>query len=413
MMLTEIADRTRLANQARLNSLCACACSITLMGLSLVPAARQSPPLKAGLLVAAAALATVSKITGDEMADHDRVLQDFRDISDNQRQQAIYEALKPAAVLAPEPLPVAAMPPAMPTHNLSRAIAGKLKSTVVLGAPRAGKGYALAKALELLPSNIDLWLIDPKNDARESHYWHRVPSAQRCQFDVTELSADEADALVTAHLNEFLEASSSAAKPKLLVVDECSPGLSMGMSSKAYKTLMGRLATICSVGPSKGKFVWIMAQASTVADLGMSNGNKASFRLCAVGHAQNTEGSWYRSLNASMGIDKPDPLLTGYIQMVDGQWGYSEPFELSRYATEPAPPPTDTAPKTTNLPIASQSALDFLKAKGEPVGLRQLTQAKFARREGLTKQSAMSRALEPLIEGGLIEEGDDGDYALL
>jgi hypothetical protein len=25
----------------------------------------------------------------------------------------------------------------------------------------------------------------------------------------------------------------------------------------------------------------------------------------------------------------------------------------------------------------------------------------------------MSRALEPLIEGGLIEEGDDGDYALL
>ena len=108
-----------------------------------------------------------------------------------------------------------------------------------------------------------------------------------------------------------------------------------GHDDKSLQRFMGRLSTICSVGPSKGKFVWIMAQASTVEDLAMSNGNKASFRLCAVGHAARTEKSWFTSLKRSMQIETPAAGLTGYIQMVDGQWGYAAPFEVSREGGAP------------------------------------------------------------------------------
>ena len=203
---------------------------------------------------------------------------------------------------------------------------------MLLGAPRAGKGYAIARAMQQLPSNVDLWLIDPKDDPNESYYWSRIPIRQRARFDVTTLEPDAVTAKVTGLFEQFLLAPSSADRPKLLIVDECSPGLSKGMTPKAYKAFMGRLSTICSVGPSKGKFVWIMAQASTVEDLAMTSGNKASFRLCAVGHATRTERSWYSSLKRSMQIEMPAAELTGYLQMLDGEWGYAAPFEVTRAA---------------------------------------------------------------------------------
>jgi hypothetical protein len=193
------------------------------------------------------------------------------------------------------------------------------------------------------------------------------------------------------------------------------------MTGKAYRAFMGRLSTICSVGPSKGKFVWIMAQASTVDDLAMSNGNKASFRLVAVGHAQQTEGSWYRSLKRSMGIETPAPVLTGYIQMLDGQWGYAEPFEVARQhreledsdrAADDVIPLAGSA-IAPSLSQLSQAVLSYFECRSrEPVSLRQLTQANFARREGLTSQRAMMAALSPLLDAEKIIETEAGDYQL-
>jgi hypothetical protein len=420
-LLTEVADRERQANQARTMSLGTWAASMALVFLCLTPAGR-SPLNKVLLLLSASSLTVVSRLTANNLATHDRILQDFRDISDNQRQQLVYEMLSPKALMKPAVEAEAlALPEALPRHNISRVIASQLKSTVVLGAPRSGKGYAIAHAIAQLPANIDLWLIDPKDDPNESHYWHRIPESQRIRFDVTTLPPNQVNQLVTNLFNRYLEAESSAERPKLLIVDECAPGLAKGMTGKAYRAFMGRLSTICSVGPSKGKFVWIMAQASTVDDLAMSNGNKASFRLVAVGHAQQTEGSWYRSLKRSMGIETPAPALTGYIQMLDGQWGYAEPFEVTYQNREPEDSdraadeviPLEGTAIAPSFNQRSQAVLSYFECRNrEPVSLRQLTQANFARREGLTSQRAMMTALSPLLDAEKIEETEAGDYQM-
>jgi hypothetical protein len=421
-LLTEVADRERQANQARTMSLGTWAASMALVFLCLTPAGR-SPLNKVLLLLSASSLTVVSRLTANNLATHDRILQDFRDISDNQRQQLVYEMLNPKVLMKPavEVDALASLPEALPTHNISRVIASQLKSTVVLGAPRSGKGYVIAHAIAQLLAHVDLWLIDPKDDPNESHYWHRIPESQRIRFDVTTLPPNEVNQLVTNLFNRYLEAESSAERPKLLVVDECAPGLAKGMTGKAYRAFMGRLSTICSVGPSKGKFVWIMAQASTVDDLAMSNGNKASFRLVAVGHAQRTEGSWYRSLKRSMGIETPASALTGYIQMLDGQWGYAEPFEVARQNHEPEDSdraaeeaiPLEGSAIIPSLSQQSQAVLSYFESRSrEQMSLRQLTQANFARREGLTSQRSMMAALSPLLDAEKITETEAGDYQL-
>jgi hypothetical protein len=419
-LLTEVADRERQANQARTMSLGTWAASMALVFLCLTPAGR-SPLNKVLLLLSASSLTVVSRLTANNLATHDRILQDFRDISDNQRQQLVYEMLSPKALMKPaaEADAIASLPEALPTHNISRVIALQLKSTVVLGAPRSGKGYAIAHAVEHLPQNVDLWLIDPKDDPNESHYWQRVPEAQRIRFDVTTLPPNQVNQLVTNLFNRYLEAESSAERPKLLIVDECAPGLAKGMTGKSYRAFMGRLSTICSVGPSKGKFVWIMAQASTVDDLAMSNGNKASFRLVAVGHAQQTEGSWYRSLKRSMGIETPAPALTGYIQMADGQWGYAEAFELRRgvelrdraaalFESNPRELPQEP-PLTTE----QRELTAFLSANAEEsFSLRELSGKGFAKRLNLRSIERLEAITAVLVAANVVVRDADGLYSI-
>lgn len=412
-LLTEVADRERLANQARAISLGTWAASILLIGFALAPSIRNNPVAKAVLIFAGCGMTAVSRATAGNLALHDRVLQDFRDISDNQRQQLVYETLAPKQLMksaAPETDALPEPAAALPVHNASREIASQLKSTVVLGAPRGGKGYAISRAVALLPSHVDLWLIDPKDDPNESHYWQRVPPTQHVRFDVTTLTPSEVNAKVSHLFSRYLEAASSAERPKLLIVDECAPGLAKGMTTKAYRGFMGRLSTICSVGPSKGKFVWIMAQASTVDDLAMSSGNKASFRLVAVGHAQQTEGSWYRSLKRSMGIETPAPELSGYIQMVDGQWGYAEPCELSQSIPSTHPPSPSRGPQLTT---AQRELKAFLAANAEEsYSLRELSGKGFAKRLNLRSVERLEAVATALVRIGAIAQDADGLYQI-
>jgi hypothetical protein len=292
-------------------------------------------------------------------------------------------------------------------------IASQLKSTVILGAPRSGKGYAIAHAISQLPDHIDLWLIDPKDDPNESHYWQRVPAAQQTRFDVTTLTPSAVNQKVMTLFNRYLETESSAARPKLLIVDECAPGLAKGMTGKAYRAFMGRLSTICSVGPSKGKFVWIMAQASTVDDLAMSNGNKASFRLVAVSHAQQTEGSWYRALKRSMGIETPSPALTGYIQMIDSKWGYAEPFELRPGGESSNLAPRDLSQQTPPLTTEQRELKAFLTANaGESFSLRELSGKGFAKRLNMRSIERLEAVADVLIAAQLVVCDADGLYRI-
>jgi len=406
----EVADRERLANQSRTISLTTFAASLVLVALAMAPGVRNQPFIKALFIFTACAMTAVSKSTAGNLAVHDRVLIDYRDISDDRRQQWAYDLQSPKKIeqAAAEDLEEEAPPP---VHNLSRTISQTLKSTVLLGPPRSGKGYSMAKAIQMLADTVDLWLIDPKDDPTESYYWARVPVSQRTRFDVTMLNPDAVDDKVDQLFQQYLLASSTASRPKLLIVDECAPGLAKGMTPKNYKSFMGRLSTICSVGPSRGRFVWIMAQASTVEDLAMTSGNKASFRLAAVGHAQSTELSWFISLQRSMQIDLPSEQLTGYIQMLDGRWGYSEPFEVERLAGEPEDNHRAESPA---LERKSREVLSYFRSRERKhISLRQLTQSTFARREKLTSQASMTAAMQPLIDAKLIGEIEDGSYLLL
>ncbi|MBE9063295.1 hypothetical protein [cf. Phormidesmis sp. LEGE 11477] len=406
-LLTEVAERERQANQARTQSLVLWAISIALVGFSLSPIAQNNRIVKTALLLSAAALTAASQSSATNLATHDRVIQDYRDISDNQRQQLVYELLTPKTLIKSaeeeEIEPVAAPH----VYNLSHVIATQLKSTVMLGAPRAGKGYAIAKAVELLPDGIDLWLIDPKDDPTESYYWQRIPPHQRVRFDVTTLNPEAVDAKVTGLFERYLLAPSTAERPKLLIVDECSPGLSRGMTARAYKSFMGRVSTICSVGPSKGKFIWVLAQASTVEDLAMTSGNKASFRLAAVGHAQQTEGSWYRALKRSMGIEMPSDQLTGYIQMLDGEWGFGQPFTLNGIANTT----TSSAPTIASLSPEQEALRRYLEDHPtEAFTLRSLTGKSFAKRLKLRSMDAMGQVAAGLLSFGLIGIDEAGNY---
>jgi hypothetical protein len=227
-------------------------------------------------------------------------------------------------------------------HDLVSVLTKQLRSTLVLGAPRGGKGYLVAGALRGLPANVDLWVIDPKNDPNEAYYWQMVKPEQRLSFKVNKcLDTEELTERIMDFFERFLLASSSKERPKLLVVDECSPGLSMAMTSAAYKKMMGKIATIASVGPSMGEFVWCISQATTCTDVGFSKANRASLRIVAVCKRNtgdnDTELSWLESVRDTVGGPLPHPDLKGYLQMVDGEWLAAKPFALAPVDATPAP----------------------------------------------------------------------------
>jgi hypothetical protein len=423
--ITEIAERERSANQSRYISLLTWVASIGLMGLAVSPVTRDNVPAKASLLIGAAALTMASQATADSLKTHDRVIQDYRDISDNARQQALYEAMKPKAVLEAPVAPVAALAPAtLAPHDLPTELARKMRSSLILGAPRAGKGYAVAKGLEQVPANVDVWLIDPKNDPEESHYWSRIEPSKMIRFDVTKLNPGAVTELVFNHFEKFLAAPHSADRPKLLIIDECSPGLMVGMETKVYKEMMGRVATIASVGPSQGQFVWVISQATTVEDVGLSRANRASLRLCAVAKMTGdnaTEKSWLESVKSTVGADMPSPELTGFIQMLSSRWAPATPFTLApvpvdQHRAMAATANTgasitveDTEP-TDSLPPASKAALEHLKATGKAKSTRDLVRAAFAKNYGCQNKDGLMEVLSPLLDTGAIAVTSEGLY---
>ena len=105
--LTEVADRERLANQARAISLGTWAASIVLIAFALVPSIRSNAIAKAVLIFASCGMTAVSRATAGNLATHDRVLQDFQR---HQRQPA------PAADLR-SPGPKAADEVSRGTHS--------------------------------------------------------------------------------------------------------------------------------------------------------------------------------------------------------------------------------------------------------------------------------------------------------
>jgi hypothetical protein len=148
------------------------------------------------------------------------------------------------------------------------------KSTIIAASPRVGKGVVVSVAItniRQLHPDLEIWLIDPKNEPTELHYWALIDPDKRCHFDLRDYDLDpsEASQLFEAFLIRFNQSKSAR---KLLIIDEF-----VMLNQKCTKTFTDKLKDfivgICSSGETSpdqglGRFVWAITQSPYVSDIG-------------------------------------------------------------------------------------------------------------------------------------------------
>jgi hypothetical protein len=153
-------------------------------------------------------------------------------------------------------------------------LAKVLKSTLIAASPRVGKGVVVSKAITFLKQlypDLEIWLIDPKDEPSELHYWLAIDPDKRCHFDLRPYDADIEKATQTfeAFLIRF---NGSACSRKLLIIDEFVM-LNQKCDSSFMTRLKDFLVGICSSGElspdqALGRFVWVITQSPFTKDLG-------------------------------------------------------------------------------------------------------------------------------------------------
>jgi hypothetical protein len=158
--------------------------------------------------------------------------------------------------------------------DIASEMAKVLKSTIIAACPRVGKGVVVSKAIAFLKQlypDLEIWLIDPKDEPSELHYWLAIAPDKRCHFDLRPYDADIEKATQTfeAFLIRF---NGSACSRKLLIIDEF-----VMLNQKCDSSFMTRLKDfivgICSSGElspdqALGRFVWVITQSPFTKDLG-------------------------------------------------------------------------------------------------------------------------------------------------
>jgi len=180
----------------------------------------------------------------------------------------------PASSEAPtvEPFPGSAIQPT--PVDIALSMAKIPKSTIIAASPRVGKGIVVSMAiahLRQLHPDLEIWLIDPKDEPTERHYWSQIDLDKRCHFDLRPFDVDVEAAIevFTEHLTRF---NSSLSYRKLLIIDEF-----VTLNQKCAGTFMTRLKDfivgICSSGEVNpdlglGRFAWVITQSPYVSDIG-------------------------------------------------------------------------------------------------------------------------------------------------
>ena len=149
-----------------------------------------------------------------------------------------------------------------------------LKSSIIAASPRVGKGVVVSKAIAFLKQlypDLEIWLIDPKDEPSELHYWLAIDPDKRCHFDLRPYDADIEKATQTfeAFLIRF---NGEASSRKLLIIDEFVM-LNQKCDSSFMTRLKDFLVGICSSGElspdqALGRFVWVITQSPFTKDLG-------------------------------------------------------------------------------------------------------------------------------------------------
>ena len=175
------------------------------------------------------------------------------------------------------PTPAQQLPPGHPAALLATPTEhGVIRSWFICGLPGAGKGTLFSVAIdEFLRQwpRAEIWLVDPKGDPAEAHYWSRCHRVFREDCQDPELDSEE----LAMALKEFISGyHASRARPKLLIVDEL-PALSTVLPSKMAAMLRNYLSNLASMGRSRQAIAWLSTQAVGVSENGLTITSKDSF----------------------------------------------------------------------------------------------------------------------------------------
>jgi len=178
------------------------------------------------------------------------------------------------------PSPVLNPPTVTPTSSklepvdIALKMAEVPKSTIIAASPRVGKGVVVSMAISYLRQlhpDLEIWLIDPKDEPTERHYWSLIDPDKRCHFDLRDFDVDVETAIevFSEHLTRF---NRSEAHRKLLIIDEFVT-LNQKCAGQFMNQLKDFVVGICSSGEVNpdmgiGRFVWAITQSPYVSDLG-------------------------------------------------------------------------------------------------------------------------------------------------
>jgi hypothetical protein len=204
-----------------------------------------------------------------------------------------------------------------------------LKSTIIAASPRVGKGVVVSKAIAFLKQlypDLEIWLIDPKDEPSELHYWLAIDLDKRCHFDLRPYDADIEKATQTfeAFLIRFNGSSSSR---KLLIIDEFVM-LNQKCDSSFMTRLKDFLVGICSSGElspdqALGRFVWVITQSPFTKDLGFKT--RAAISTFQRVFLLNTASIQLYSIAMSAGFipNQPEKEITDLLSVTGRVFYYS------------------------------------------------------------------------------------------
>jgi hypothetical protein len=193
--------------------------------------------------------------------------------------EGVQSTVSPVAATAVQQHPAApSSAPSVPA-TLPEDMGRNPYSTIISAAPRTGKGVLVSQAIATLKHHhpeMEVWVIDPKADPKESHYW--VHADQQWRHNIMDMAISPNQ--IAEELQQFIrEFCQSTAPGKLLVIDETPALLNKLKRSKSRfdETLIDFAIATCSMGSSRKQFAWILTQTPNAGDLKLSASNRNAF----------------------------------------------------------------------------------------------------------------------------------------
>lgn len=243
------------------------------------------------------------------------------------------------------------------------------KNVMVLGISGDGKDFLCSNSIRIIKrsqTQLNIFVIDPKGDSRESGYYESVANVFRSK-QCGEVSDEQAILWFRQSFEEWKEASKDPNQQWLLLITETTlTGAAFARQKDSY--LEEAISKQVTTGSSFGKYLWILAQNPNLAKLGIDSDSRAQFHTFAVVHRKSASKAiqWHRvtakikKIEIEMLCDN-SPVKRCFYCPATGEWhvmpkldNHSTFDRDTRTRIQPASAPETPTP-TTTTPTAIQS----------------------------------------------------------